>query len=450
METIRRILERNGVPLGQSIYEESPMLDFPISTPGAWGTAPERMESDTCAKVRAFRACLRARRDGEEYRALCERIASAPPEEKYLHRGRKKELERALRREAFAAVFPEADASRPIQSVAFEKWLTAVDFRDIAGCVPGWQGAAYQPLCRHPWFCGDVEKLAGAAGSGRELGVEGGCCLLGSDDMIFHFRMRDGTRRSFDFNTMREIRAGAPELGQGVSQELWDFLARRASEVERAWLECPKERITVDEYEMTEYLFLLASGIGAKLVITIPDFSYEKTFLNAFSALPEAVFAPLAEEYHRQVRRVRALLLRLIQAMRKRFRYDNLAVLHGGDEELVRIFSEGRDRHIGAFTARRAYARRGITNRETAREAIRDYICMPAMPYYLWGVRDVIEVNRIEEWPSMPKCRRMHRPGMTLHTLLYPQRVSRNGATTSFFADRRHKEYVDEEAVFAK
>ncbi len=450
METIRRILERNGVPLGQSIYEESPMLDFPISTPGAWETVPESMENDTCAKVRACRAYIRARRDGEEYRALCERIAKAPPEEKYLYRSRKKELDRELQREAFAAIFPEADFSRPIQSAAFEQWLTAIDFRDISSCVPGWRGEAYQSLCRHPWFSGDVEKLVEALKSGREIGVEGGCCLLGSDDMIFHFRTRDGNRRSFDFNTMREIREGAPGLEQSVSRELWDFLAGHAPEVEAAWLDCPKERVTIDEYEMTENLFLLASGIGAKLVITIPDFSYEKTFLNVFTALPEAIFAPLAEEYHRQVRRVRALILRLIHGMQKRYRYENVAILHGGDEELVRIFSEGRDRHIDAFTARRAYARRGITNREMARDAIRDYICMPAMPYYLWGVRDVIEVNRVEEWPSMPKCRRMHRPGMTLHTLLYPQRVSLNGCTTSFFADRYHKEYVDEEAVFAE
>lgn len=54
---------------------------------------------------------------------------------------------------------------------------------------------------------------------------------------------------------------------------------------------------------------------------------------------------------------------------------------------------------------------------------------MPALPYYLWGTRDVIEVNRLEECPSIEKCKRIHNGKFHLHSMLFPQR----GGEGSFY-----------------
>ncbi len=75
--------------------------------------------------------------------------------------------------------------------------------------------------------------------------------------------------------------------------------------------------------------------------------------------------------------------------------------------------------------------------------ALMDYICMPAMPFYFYGVRDVIEVNRLEEYPSMEKCRRVHRSAFRLYEMLYPQRIGKNGKTSGFYGKFEEKEFVE-------
>ena len=113
-------------------------------------------------------------------------------------------------------------------------------------------------------------------------------------------------------------------------------------------------------------------------------------------------------------------------------------VLHGRSEEMNACFSGGRDRYMQKDVIRK------ITGRDGMEDAIRDYICMPAMPYYLWGSETILEVNRLEEYPSVEKCRRVHRGLFRLAELMYPQKICANGRTSGFYADRDSKEYLYE------
>lgn len=445
METIRNVLLQGGVQLAQTVYDDSPMLDFPITAVGKWAVVRENMERDTFCKIKNYRDCIKDGKSEEEYKNLCTAIANAPIEDKRGLREHKKKLDADIKHTAFTRFFPEADTDTPVYYVSYMERLLTADFNELSALVPAWQGEAYEKLHSYPWFVGDIEKLGQLLSSKNEVAIEGGSCLLGNDEMLFHFRMKDGTPRLFDFNTMQEIHKSTEELTEKITMELWDFVSEHAGEIAEVKVECPKSKITVDEYEMTENLFLLATGLNAKLVITIPDFSYEKTFLQIFGELDKTVFEPLAEEYRREVARVKEASLNMIECVRRKYQYDDVVVFHGGKPELLKVFSQNRDRFIGEFTQKHSYAERNLTNRKVTQQALIDYICMPAMPFYLWGVKDVIEVNRLEEYPAVNKCKRIHKNEMNLHTMLFPQRVSPNKRTSSFYADRKNKEYVDEE-----
>ena len=74
--------------------------------------------------------------------------------------------------------------------------------------------------------------------------------------------------------------------------------------------------------------------------------------------------------------------------------------------------------------------------------AVYDYVSYPAMPYYFWGIKNILQVDSVDEVNSMEKCAKVHKKELNIIGILYPEIISKNGVDTIFNAERKHKNYV--------
>ena len=66
---------------------------------------------------------------------------------------------------------------------------------------------------------------------------------------------------------------------------------------------------------------------------------------------------------------------------------------------------------------------------------------MPALPYYIFGSENILEVNSMDETDSYRKCRRAHKSVLSLSCILFPELLSRDGENTIYCTDLEYKDY---------
>ncbi len=462
MVTILQLMERQLKTSDDSVYREDSMLDYPIPTVDAFSLAYENLEKKSYEKILDYQNKLKENTNRHRVAQIEHEVIDltrrtrillregepldspeviALNEQKKEIREEKRRIESDAAKKALTDVFGRGARPESIWSVCYKNSMYAAGFYEFQSCNEAWRGEEYASLASRPWFVSSLEKVKELLSSGRKVGIEGGSCLFGTDEMHFILTLQNGEVHRFDFNTLQEIEPGR-EFYHGMTQELFRFMQMREDQIVDARVECPKRAITIDEYEAIHFLLLLSRGLDAKLVITIPDMSYDKTFEAAFSGLDEKLYVPFHERFLAECRRMTKLSVNLIHNLAAMEGVRDYEIFYSGNERLCRIFEKERSVYLDR------YAKKFLTKRDGMMEALTDYICMPAMPLYLYGIRDVIEVNRIEECPSIEKCRRIHRSALNLCDILYTQKPGTNGKTAGFYADMDHKEYIDEKLFF--
>ncbi len=459
MISIRKILDAHMLLPDETVYRDDSMLDYPIPTAGNFSLAAEDLDRKSYNKILSFQEKMNERIDRSRLSEIDREVTDltrrtrgllregegldspeviALDERKKSIREEKKRIEKRAGDEAFRDVFGKGGRREDICSVCFKESMYAAGFYEFQSCHAAWTGPDYIPLQERPWFVSSLERVKELLSSGRRIGIEGGSCLFGTDEMRFILTLKNGEEHRFDFNTLQEIRPGR-DFFHGSTDELFEFMQMCGDQVASAEVDCPKEAITIDEFEAVHFLFLLSRGLEAKLIITIPDMSYDKTFITLFSGLDDKIYNPFHEQFLSECRRMTDLSINLIRRLAQESAVKDYDIFYSGNEELCRIFHEKRTPFLDR------YAKKFLTRRNGMMDALADYICMPAMPLYRYGIRDVIEVNRLEECPSIEKCRRIHRSALNLCDILYTQKPGLNGKTAGFYADMNHKEYIDEE-----
>lgn len=443
MKTLRNILDENNISLDRSVYYESGVLDYEMPLEGGFSVLKSNMEKRSYDKVITFLDLFEKGKKDESYRELLEQIEKLPrfeKEEKANLRRIKKEKDAAIWQDAFSKVFPSADAEQDVFKIAYKSGVSAIDLSELIDRRDVDNNSELD-IFKHPWFLSDIDTLRSLSKTRKsgDIGIEGGSCMLGSDELLFHV-MVDEKEHVFDFNTMQELTGKKDRnLSREVGSDLYEFIMENKERITSASIECCKDRITIDEYQQLLYMFILAKYFDAKMVVTIPDMSYEKTFVETFGGLKKEVYEPLYDDFVHHVNNIADISIRWIEKLQKIYKVKELVIFHKRDKELMTLFEERRKEYLDT------YAKKHLTsNRDGRMEAVKDYVCMPAMPYYLWKLEHVIEINRLEEYPSIEKCRRMHKGKMKLHSMLFPQMPSGNGKTSCFYARKEYKKYVEE------
>ncbi|MBQ6321612.1 MAG: hypothetical protein IJI24_01950, partial [Lachnospiraceae bacterium] len=250
----------------------------------------------------------------------------------------------------------------------------------------------------------------------------------------------DGNERAFDYSTGKAYHSGQVEeydayenlTGQGFAE----YVKVNASFVSCIRFESGKTGLTRQEYLHVFLPFATAAALNTALVMTLPDMSYRKYLDYAIEALPETLREKVRMDFHEILYGISDMYLKLIEELQNRFRIGRLAVVHERNEAYVRIFENARRPFI-----ERKKILHGLTRNDSKLEAIKDYISMPALPYYLFGSRTILEVNSMDETDSYRKCKRAHKETLELGCLLFPELLSRDQEHTLYCAPLSFKDY---------
>ena len=462
--SIRRVLGKRGLDLSDSVYSESVMADFVVPASGTWKLKKESLEDSEYSRIIQYRKTKKAlsERCGAEdlerqMNAISEEMhhmleeGGSRDEPAFIELGKRKKALRKERKailkkasgEACLSLYGKDLPDGVLFSCCFNDSLWAFSLDEVLEARNGLETGEYARMAERPWFTVNLDSLRKSFAGGKKVGVEGGPCLFGTDELLFSFTMKDGSTRRFDYNTRQEIVPGRKYLA-GTTMELFDFMAEEGGNVAAASLDSPKTSITVEEYEMLKHILLVAKYLDARAVVTIPDFSYEKTFVSMFSGLDSSVYESFHEAFRRECLRMSDLMIDITKKLALQYEVDDYVIFHSREEELLNLFYEKRK----PFCADK-YANRFLTSRQGLRDALLDYICMPALPYYLYGIREIVEVNRIDEFYSIQKCKKIHHSAINLNELLFPEKTCKNGKTSGFFAKMEDKEFLREQGAEA-
>ena len=321
----------------------------------------------------------------------------------------------ALRRDFYAA-----QGEKYI--LRYKNTLTVDTLENIAALNPPLQGI--HANANVPFFTRNAEKLAGG-----EIGVVGGPCLFGADEMDIHITHDDGTRYTYDF-VMRKNKTPNAEENCTLSTHFTRY-GQHITEIE---FENHKTALTLQEYESLAFPLSLAAALQAPFVFPIPDASYKKYLAAVSRGINPGLRDDMLQRFTRALHKITDMYLALAEALIKKYTPPKYIILHERNEEAMDSFNEKRLKY---FTKAKT-----MTAHTDMADAVLDYVSDLAAPFYFWGVSTIIQADSVDEADAMRKCAKIHSGLFTLCAVLYPEMISQNGHDTMYYAKREHKMYV--------
>ena len=333
------------------------------------------------------------------------------------------------------------------KKLRFKECVNVMDFAQTVEAFPPFASIAYKSREKLPYFAGDIEMMSEAWRRGETIAVEGGPCLFGEYDVSVTVELKNGQTQLFDYANgkayldLEKAEEGAlepPETDFSEMKSLADYLRVYGEQVDRITFHQEKQGLTPQEYLNLRYPFELAAALRGPLVIPIPDMSYRKYLLAVLDYLPEAIRARTLSDYDAVVSRILAYYQETIHHLQGQFRIDPFLYVHGGCQDELERWYSGRKPFI-----ERGRALRNLTRLPEKIESIKDYITMPALPYYLLGVETVLQVDSVDEADSYRKCKKAHKRALRMGCILLPELLSGDGVHTIYNAPAAYKEYAD-------
>lgn len=305
-------------------------------------------------------------------------------------------------------------------------------FDDLERRIPSLEKTRLQWIRRMPLLLKNVDAIQRAVVKNIPIGLVGGPCLFGLYEVEIMVHHKNGMCFSYDFSSGRHYdRAGkkAPDFGDHVRQ-----YARKIRSIHFVnW----KRGVTSQEHDSLEVLFDVGSVLCAKVAIVIPDISYLKYLSTIIAPLDNDVKRQAVEEFRVIAHRISDLYLSRIEELKQQYPNVEVRLLHDRDSRTCEIFHAGRETF---------FRNSGLIHRLTAKkektDAVFDYISMLALPYYIWGTSQVIQIDNLDETDSFRKCKKVHKDAFSLSAILFSEKLSDNGVQTIFNAPLEFKSYT--------
>jgi hypothetical protein len=319
--------------------------------------------------------------------------------------------------------------------LTYKDTLLCNSLENMGSILPELRGADADRLRKVPIFTRLFDELPAKLHSGERFGVIGGPCLLGTGEMLIHVIHRDGRSFRFDFNT------------GNFSGNLYDYDAlgphvmENADEIVKVFFKNRKTALTVQDYESLCLPVEFACLLDVPVVIPLPDVPYMKYIDAVMSFAAPDIRRSAMGEFEIEIRRVSQMFLDAIEELGRRLRPPKLVVLHAGDEAGIKAFYDGRKRYYDKIVS----AGRGvetITSKANRIEPVTDYIFYLALPFYLWGVENIIQVDSLGETDSLRKCASAHGGDLSIFGMLYPEKLDKSASRAMSKADVQDKEYM--------
>ncbi|MBR0282368.1 MAG: hypothetical protein IJQ81_12400 [Oscillibacter sp.] len=321
----------------------------------------------------------------------------------------------------------------------FKQCADVMDFEQAAEAFPPFAGVTYKSREKFPYFVGGLDMLTAATEHGETIAVEGGPCLFGEYEVAVSVRLKDGETRLFDYANGK---AYLELTGFEETDGLTDYLRLNGERVEEIAFRQDKWKLTPQEYLNLRYPFEIAAALGGPLVIPIPDMSYRKYLLYSLEYVSEDIRKRALEEFDGILNRIADLYLDAVEKLQARFQIKRFICVHRRDPATLERWYDRRAAYI-----ERGKVLRSLTRLPEKIEPIKDYISMPALPFYLFGETNLLQVDSVDETDSYRKCRKAHKNAVHMGCILIPELLSGDGVHTLYNAPLQWKEYgnYDEE-----
>lgn len=319
------------------------------------------------------------------------------------------------------------------KKIRFKNTVNISDFEGIIKRVPALAQADFPDKEQIPYFTANLKKLQEALKENRKVAVEGGPCLFGAHEVDVEIVLKNGTTCFFDYCTGKRY----GKSGKYSEENMENFIKEHMEEIDQLLFHDKKKGLTHQEYDSILCVFEAAEALGAPAVIPLPDMSYIKYLSAVLSDFPEEKREQILKDFRKVSWRISDLYIELIHSLEIRYPAVNCVIVHERDVESCRCFFEERAPYI-----ERNKILRTITAIEQRLESVKDYISMPALPFYLLGIRDILEIDSVDETDSFRKCAKAHKGTINLSCILYPEKLSEDGRNTIYHAEQEFKEYL--------
>lgn len=455
--TIRELMKRYNLVQDQTVYrwERDAVLDFPLAAGDFFEILQGMEKGRNYYPVCEFYTACRQEERKRGIPALMEMMEENQKqavEIKKTRRGiEKKDLledlsserrqlreEIALRMKACreAVIKRYGENQEELRFFEYKNRVMVTSFENIVKMVPKLGGTELKELDEFPWLTTSLQELRRAVLKGEEIGIVGGPCLFGIDEVLLSVDTLEGEQELFDCSCGRNCAGDS----QKQSVALEEYLGLHRHHIKGLRVLNRKTGITRQEYISLLYVFEIAGLLGGKVVIPLPDLSYIKYMTSDAALLDEPWRRQLLAEFEAETYKITDLFLEVIDVLKKKYPGLAVTVLHSRDKELCRIFYDKRE----PFIRDSSYMRK-LTGVNGKKDAVVDYITMLALPYYIYGTRHVVQLDSLDETDSGRKCQKIHKDEIRLHSVLYPEFISRDGKNTIYNAGIEYKDYLESE-----
>lgn len=319
-------------------------------------------------------------------------------------------------------------------SLVYKTFVQINDSKMVEKKFPQFKNASWPFKDQMPYFTAGLEDFAAAVARGEPTAITGGPCFFGEHEVDLIFTLKDGSQKVYDFTTRRR------NSGDKVSLEA-EFTKQNAGEVVDVSFVSHKEMLTTEEYDSVLYLFELANASGSALTLPIVDASYAKYLDSMMEPLSIELRVKARKEFRKVAAPIIKMYRELFDALKKKYpNVKDALIMTGEDRGLLSKYYAARAPFVEKPSTRRI-----ISGIQEKIESVKDYITLPALPFYFMGIKNVLEVDYIGETDSFWKCRKMHKGQMNLSALLYPIKISADGWRSIFSTDLQYKEYIKRE-----
>lgn len=265
----------------------------------------------------------------------------------------------------------------------------------------------------------------------KKSAIEGGTCIIGVDEIYFALKYRSEQIRYFDIMTGSE--EGPQNLYLPKKYDLFEVISEDKEDI--IDVEILEKRSGPSLHNAVELyrLMWLAKKLGLPLVIGLPDEAYRK--LLCAVAAPLKFIDGIRVKIHSMVDRIADEFLSMISEINEMMELKEIEVLHSRNERVMKLFYKHRQEiaeHVGK-----------ITNIQIKKEAIIDYNCMPAVPNFLWGATNILEVSDIMEIENLKSSIRLF-PEISFGALAFPYIPDIKNASSMYHGKSENKIYIPE------
>ncbi|MBO7676539.1 MAG: hypothetical protein J6S49_03385 [Erysipelotrichaceae bacterium] len=322
-------------------------------------------------------------------------------------------------------------------TLRFKNAADLLGFYHLLKILPELRNIKFRHKEFFPYYGEDLQNIEEALKNHPEtVAVEGGPCLFGEHEVDTIVTMNDGTKYLFDYSTGKKYR-NIEKAGYAQSdQDLAVFVEENKDGITDISFVNHKSGLTYQEYLHVFFPFAIADSLKCALVMTLPDMSYRKYLLYISKSLDEKMAEKVMKEFDEILYGISDMYIELIDKLKEKFRIKKFAFVHGRDEEMMKLYEEKRAPFI-----ERNKILKSLTSNDAKLESIKDYISMPALPYYIFGSENILEVNSMDETDSYRKCRKAHKSVLSLSCILFPELLSRDGENTIYCTDLEYKDY---------